>query len=190
MKLDMEIVLNATLSGGVIIGAASDIVVSPGISIILGLGGGAISAVGFAYLSNSLRNRIGLHDTCGVHNLHAIPGLLGGLCGAVTSSLAGSTFANAAAVDVVFAEVGEGRTFAKQGAMQLAALGTSLGIALLSGAFAGWFASCIGRTPRLLFEDKEHWVHVDYDFEHEVEPEEKHEKAERHDNLHIETETI
>ena len=31
MKLDMEIVLNATLAGGVIIGAASDVVVSSGI---------------------------------------------------------------------------------------------------------------------------------------------------------------
>jgi len=173
-KFDMEIVLNATLAGGVIIGAASDIVVSPGISIIVGMGGGIISALGFAYLSAALRKHIGLHDTCGVHNLHAIPGVCGGLLGCITSALAGSSFANAAAVKIVFKEIKNGRTFAQQGGIQLATLATSLGIALLSGAFAGWVASKIGRTPKLLFEDKEHWMHVEYDFAHEPEPEDGH----------------
>lgn len=124
LKMDMEIVLNATLCGGVIIGAASDVVVAPGISIVLGFAGGIVSAMAFAYLSAALRKHLKLHDTCGVHNLHGIPGILGGLCGAVTSSLAGTTFANAAAVEVIFSEVckmdgsnaDNCRSFTKQGA--------------------------------------------------------------------------
>jgi ammonium transporter Rh len=111
-KLDMEMVLNATLAGGVIIGAASDVVVMPGVAIIIGGFGGMVSAICFGLLSKLLRDKINLHDTCGVHNLHGIPGFLGGLSGAVCSTLAGRTFANAQAVEIIFSEVTKGRTFA------------------------------------------------------------------------------
>jgi len=115
MKLEMEILLNATLAGGVVIGAASDVVVSPGLAIIIGMGGGAISAFGFAYLSEGLRKSIQLHDTCGVHNLHGIPGILGGVLGSITTALAGSAFKNVAAVQIVFPQVANGhRTFNQQ----------------------------------------------------------------------------
>lgn len=29
-----------------------------------------------------------IQDTCGIHNLHAMPGLLGGIVGAITAALA------------------------------------------------------------------------------------------------------
>jgi ammonium transporter Rh len=38
-----------------------------------------LSSWGFSYLSDVLEAKIGLRDTCGVHNLHGMPGLLGGL---------------------------------------------------------------------------------------------------------------
>jgi ammonium transporter Rh len=108
-KLEMEIMLNATLAGGVVIGACSDVVVSPGASIVIGGIGGIISALGFAFLSKALQRSIGLHDTCGVNNLHGMPGILGGIIGAVTSSMAGSVLKNKEAVGVIFSEVGAGR---------------------------------------------------------------------------------
>lgn len=40
---------------------------------------GLLSSWGFAYFSDILEENIGLRDTCGVHNLHGMPGLLGGL---------------------------------------------------------------------------------------------------------------
>lgn len=40
---------------------------------------GLLSSWGFVYLSDILEEKIGLRDTCGVHNLHGMPGLLGGL---------------------------------------------------------------------------------------------------------------
>ena len=46
---------------------------------MVGLAAGTISTLGFAMLSPLLEEKTGLGDTCGVHNLHGIPGLLGGL---------------------------------------------------------------------------------------------------------------
>lgn len=156
--LDMEVVLNATLAGGVIIGAASDVVVKPGVAIVIGGIGGMISAAGFVLLSGKLREKIGLHDTCGVHNLHGIPGFAGGLIGAVCSALGGSNMANKAAINLIFKKVAAGdRTFREQAGFQLASLFTAVGIAVLSGAFAGWVASHFGRPTKHLFSDKENW---------------------------------
>ena len=45
----------------------------------VGMAAGSISTLGFAYLTPMLERKIGLGDTCGVHNLHGIPGILGGL---------------------------------------------------------------------------------------------------------------
>lgn len=35
-----------------------------------------------------LESRLRIQDTCGVHNLHGIPGIIGGIAGAVTASIA------------------------------------------------------------------------------------------------------
>ena len=161
-KLDMEVVLNATLAGGVIIGAASDIVVAPGVAIIIGGFGGMVSAAGFMMLSGYLRDKIGMHDTCGVHNLHGLPGVLGGLSGVITTSLAGTLYANTddGAVTVVFTAIGEGRTFSTQAKFQFFTLLTSLGISLVGGFICGWIASKFGRPPKSLYDDCENWMHV------------------------------
>lgn len=163
MKLDMEIVLNATIAGGVMVGASCDMITNPGTAIIIGSVAGTISALGFAYLSAALRQSINLHDTCGVNNLHGMPGFLGGITAAICAALAGQNFASLDAAYIVFPEVKNGRTFKQQAGYQLAALFTTMGIALLSGAFAGFVASKVGRPPKNLFEDVEHWHNVQYD---------------------------
>lgn len=50
-KLDMEVVLNATLAGGVAVGSASDLVVTGAISMLIGGCAGIVSALGFLKLS-------------------------------------------------------------------------------------------------------------------------------------------
>jgi ammonium transporter Rh len=46
-KLEMEIMLNATLAGGVAIGSAADIIVAPWAAMLIGFLGGVLSSVGF-----------------------------------------------------------------------------------------------------------------------------------------------
>lgn len=85
-KLEMEIILNASLAGGVAVGSSADIIVMPFGAMLCGFVTGIISSLGFAYLSTFLRKRINLHDTCGVVNLHGIPGVIGGLVSAIVAS--------------------------------------------------------------------------------------------------------
>lgn len=75
--------MNATLAGGVAIGAPSGIVANPGISLTIGIVAGVVSTLCFSKLSEILHKAIGLHDTCGIHNLHGIPGILGSLASAM-----------------------------------------------------------------------------------------------------------
>ena len=74
--MEMEIMLNATLAGGVAVGSSADLIVSPGIALLVGLLGGILSAVGFAWIGPALSEKIGLCDTCGVNSLHGMPGIL------------------------------------------------------------------------------------------------------------------
>ena len=54
---------------------------------------GVISSLGFRYLSDLLR-KIKLHDTCGIHNLHALPGVIGGVVSAIVASQGQKRFGN------------------------------------------------------------------------------------------------
>jgi ammonium transporter Rh len=53
-KLEMEIILNASLAGGVAMGANADIIVAPFGAMLLGFLAGVVSSFGFAYLSKIL----------------------------------------------------------------------------------------------------------------------------------------
>ena len=81
-------VQNATLAGGVAIGSAANLMVSPGGALAVGMSAGLLGTCGYAYLMPRLEAAIGLRDTCGVHNLHGMPGVLGGLVAALVAVLA------------------------------------------------------------------------------------------------------
>ena len=77
-KIDVSDIANASLAGGVAIGA-SVANVTPGWSMIIGSIAGAISVIGFAFIQPRLQKLTGGIDTAGVHNLHGMPGVFGGL---------------------------------------------------------------------------------------------------------------
>lgn len=91
-KLEMETILNASIAGGVGIGACADIIVRPFGAMIVGFICGAVSAFGYKYIGKFLQKAINLHDTCGVHNLHGMPGVIGGLSSAIIVSYAEDNF--------------------------------------------------------------------------------------------------
>jgi ammonium transporter Rh len=77
-KIDVSDIANASLAGGVAIGA-SVANVTPGWSMLIGSIAGAISVIGFAVIQPRLQKLTGGIDTAGVHNLHGMPGVFGGL---------------------------------------------------------------------------------------------------------------
>ncbi len=77
-KTSMVDMANAALAGGVAIGSVCD-VASPIGAFSIGLLAGAISVLGYVFILPLLESKFKIVDTCGVHNLHGMPGLLGGL---------------------------------------------------------------------------------------------------------------
>lgn len=71
-------IANASLAGGVAIGATCNIV-SPAIAFAIGIAAGALCVIGYVIIQAKLQSKLKIVDTCGVHNLHGMPGLLGGL---------------------------------------------------------------------------------------------------------------
>jgi len=77
-KIDVSDIANASLAGGVAIGA-SVANVTPGLAMLIGTVAGAISVIGYTFIQPRLQKLTGGVDTCGVHNLHGMPGVFGGL---------------------------------------------------------------------------------------------------------------
>jgi len=153
----MEDVLNATLAGGVIIGASADLVVSAWIALLIGCIGGTISVLGYEVLTPWLAKTIGLHDTCGIHNLHAMPGFIGGIISAICAGSATSAVYGDSLLILFPALVT--RSKSQQAGYQLAALGCMMGNALIVGGITGWIlkSPCWDIKLRKIFDDRELW---------------------------------
>jgi ammonium transporter Rh len=124
---------NATLAGGVVIGAACDMNINPAVALASGLLAGSISTTGFALLHD---NR---HDTCGILHLHGQPAVLGALISAIAAAYTPGL---------------------KPGA-QLAFLGATLGTALITGATTGLLIGKAMPSPEKFFFDSQTFLMTD-----------------------------
>ena len=77
-KVEVADMANAALAGGVAIGATCANI-TPVYAFLVGIIGGAISVIGYAIIQPALQKMLKGIDTCGVHNLHGMPGVFGGL---------------------------------------------------------------------------------------------------------------
>lgn len=139
-KLDMVHIQNATLAGGVAVGTCADMSIAPFGAMLIGVFAGIISTLGFKFLTPILASHLGIQDTCGVHNLHGMPGILGGLAGIVAASL-------------------DKKPKITPG-YQAAALASSLGFALVGGAITGLILKLPfwGQPPdQNCFDDSLYW---------------------------------
>lgn len=161
-KMDMEVLLNATLAGGVMMGAAADIITSPGCCMIAGALAGAISAFGYLKLNAFLRDKIKLHDTCGVHFLHGIPGTLGAITCVIAVACAEINFENDVQTENLFLGLSvKGRSIQTQALYQLAGIAVTWAISIPSGLLFGFIASRLP-MPEKQFDDTVNFVHVEY----------------------------
>ena len=143
-------ILNATLAGGVAIGASCGVTYYPAIALGIGIFAGAISCLCFKYLTPFLQRKLGLADTCGVHNLHGIPGIIGGVASAIVIAGYNNGFNNLY-TDPFDAPVGQYRPppsifltvtdFIRQGGLQVGATLTALGFGLVFGLLTGLVVS-------------------------------------------------
>jgi ammonium transporter Rh len=81
-KVCIADIANAALAGGVAIGSTCDFASHPQ-AMVIGIIAGTISTIGFAVLQNKQQKFHKIIDTCGVSNLHGIPGIFGGLAAIV-----------------------------------------------------------------------------------------------------------
>lgn len=147
----MEDVLNASLAGGVIIGAASSLMMNPVGALIMGLIAGFLSVFGFWKVGPWLATK-GLIDVCGIHNLHAVPGFLGGLASAVIFAI------SQASPLTIQTNPGSSFSYLTQGGMQVAGTLVSFAIASLTGYLVGLLLVCFKNVPAWdFFEDKAFW---------------------------------
>ncbi|CAB3988163.1 ammonium transporter Rh type A-like [Paramuricea clavata] len=87
-KLDMVHVQNATLAGGVAVGTLANMIIEPWGAILIGFLAAILSVAGYKYITPFLDEKLHIHDTCGVNNLHGMPAILAGIAGAVAAKLA------------------------------------------------------------------------------------------------------
>ncbi|XP_007252658.3 ammonium transporter Rh type C 2 [Astyanax mexicanus] len=137
-KLDMVHIQNATLAGGVAMGTASEFMITPYGSLIVGFFCGIISTFGYLVLSPFMEKHMKIQDTCGIHNLHAMPGFLGAIVGAITAATASESIYSKEGLANVFELVGTKRTAGQQGGYQAAGLCVALVFAIVGGAIVGF----------------------------------------------------
>ena len=87
-KIEIEDIANAALAGGVAIGSVCN-TTTPGYAILIGVVAGAVSTIGYTVIAPKVEKLIRGTDTCGVHNLHGMPGVVGGIFGIFISGAAG-----------------------------------------------------------------------------------------------------
>ena len=156
-KFNMVDIQNASLAGGVAVGSSADLVIGPSFSLLIGMIAGGISTIGYNKVQPYLYRKFNIHDTCGVNNLHGMPGIIGGLSGAISASftsdeLYGDNIQN------IFPAMNGTRTNKEQGLYQFLALVTTLGISIISGLCTGRLLNTkYFRNKKTYFEDKDNW---------------------------------
>lgn len=159
-KLDMVHVQNAALAGGVAVGTAGEMMLTPFGSMIVGFLAGTISVLGYKYLSPVLEEKLKIQDTCGVHNLHGMPGVLGALVGAITAAMASKEVYGDGMKKVFGESDSSDWSVGQQGGMQALSLAITLGVALFGGLVTGFILKLpvYGAPPDThCFEDALYW---------------------------------
>jgi len=130
-KISIADIANAALAGGVAIGSTcANATYSE--AAIVGIMAGSLSTFGFAVIQSKTHKWMKLIDTCGVSNLHGLPGLMGGL----------------AALPIVHGiNIGG----------QLSGIGITVAVAIITGLVAGKLIALLGHRDDA-YDDAEEFI--------------------------------
>ncbi|XP_064192804.1 ammonium transporter Rh type C-like [Anguilla rostrata] len=138
-KLDMVHIQNSTLAGGVAVGTAAEFMLTPYGSLIVGFCCGILSTLGYIFITPFIERKLRIQDTCGIHNLHAMPGVIGGIVGAITAAAASKEVYGEEGLINTFDFVGpfKDRTPRIQGGYQAAGLCVAIAFGVVGGILVG-----------------------------------------------------
>jgi ammonium transporter Rh len=161
-KFSMVDIQNASIAGGVALGAVADLMVYPVGAVILGSVAGWLSVYGFTTVTPFLEKYIGLHDTCGVHNLHGMPSILSAVSACILAAVAKpDVYGDDLSVyPARLRAAPNNRSADYQAQMQVAFLFITIGVSAISGFLVGWAATYEFFDPMHdghLFLDDESW---------------------------------
>lgn len=156
-KFDMIHIQNATLAGGVAIGAVANLPINGYAAMIIGAFAGVVSVLGFKFLLPFVERKLGVHDTCGVHNLHGMPGFIGGVCSAIAAAKAGEETYGSKLGDIFPLIASGARSSVDQGCYQILCLFVSMGIAISGGIFTGLVVKLLTSEQKEYFQDIVSW---------------------------------
>jgi len=169
-KFDMVDIQNATLAGGVAIGTACDMDLHPAGAMLTGCAAGFLSVFGYTTVQPMLEGAIGLYDTCGVNNLHGMPGILAAIVGVFATWFVDETVLPDCTIFMVWpgrfndscdvctsgTACPETRSAGLQAGYQLLYLVITLVVAIASGLLTGKIVSFMPRQKED-FDDEVHW---------------------------------
>jgi ammonium transporter Rh len=141
---------NATLAGGIAIGAVCHLALRPFAPILIGLSAGCLCTFGYNRIL-AVMETYGVYDNCGILNLHGMPSLIGGVASIILAA--------------VKAKIGHDMPHPfyhnNQWQDQFAAVAMTLGMAIGTGLLTGFVLYLIRDTTpgtaELEYQDTPYW---------------------------------
>jgi ammonium transporter Rh len=164
-KLEMEHIQNSSLAAAVGVGAVANLAIGAWAAFLIGAIAGIISTIGFKLITP----RLAVTDTCGVLNLHAVPGFIGGVASIFAAFVGYTSKYNGESITDLWPDRDGTRTASRQALYQLGGLLVTLCISISSGALCGVLTKALFSPVSIGFNDAEIWdmAHVSKEDEEE-----------------------
>jgi ammonium transporter Rh len=149
--------VNLSLFSYLAVGTIADKIIGPAGAMAVGTIAGILSTVGFRFIKSTIQ-KFRVHDTCGVNNLHGMPGLLAGIFGIILAFFPAYSLYKDNLLGVCWH--GEDRSYLGQVGYQALALLVTIAIAVIGGILTGIILRLpllSDEVPSSYFNDQQHW---------------------------------
>jgi len=152
-QLDIVHIQNATLAGGVGAGTSCNILMSPWAAILIGCFSGFVSVTGYSHIGPWMKENLQVYDVAGIHSLHGMPGVIGGLSSCIVLLC---TNTDKWGAQLENANIIPKKDLEKQALAQFLSVLVTLAMAIGSGVFVG---TLIKQAPlkENPFSDEDEW---------------------------------